>query len=157
MNGVLFSVILMILASHWIHLNTDSIHNYTIVRILAFPTLIPFLFPVPDLLFLLLRSNIRKVWIPEIFLKCYCLARKTPIRDGKTYNCKHQPYLFVVLWLACVSCVCVWLLTTCISSLLLFCGGVFLLFILKVITNRWCCWHALFSSYLTQIFYWNIS
>lgn len=90
---------LMILASHWIHLNTVSIRNYAIVRIVAFST---FLFLFCDLLFLLLWSNIRKVWIPEIFLKCYCIARKTAIRDGKTYNC-----------------------------------GVFLLFILKVITN--CC------------------
>ena len=129
---------LLILASHWTHLNTDSVHNYAIVRIE------PFL-PLSFSFFLifcssnLLWRNIRKVWIPEIFLKCYCIARKTPIRDGKTYNCKHQQllYLFVVLWLACGSCVCVWLLTICISSLLLFCGGVFLLFILKVITN--CC------------------
>lgn len=37
----------------------------------------------------------------------------------------------------CVLCVCLTLTYTCISSLQLFCGGVFLLFILKVITN--CC------------------
>ena len=38
-DRVLFSTILMILASHWIHLNVDSIRNYAIVRIVAFPTL----------------------------------------------------------------------------------------------------------------------
>ena len=47
--------------------------------------------------------------------------------------------VFVCGFVACLCVLCVFLpLTyTCISSLQLFCGGVFLLFILKVITN--CC------------------
>ena len=43
-DRVLFSIILMILASHWIHLNVDSIRNYAIVRIVAFSTLSFFFF-----------------------------------------------------------------------------------------------------------------
>jgi len=91
-SGLLWMVCyfqLMILASHWIHLNTDSTRNYATVRVVAFPTL-SFSFFLIFCSSNLLWLNIRKVWIPEIFLKCYFIARKTPIRDGKTYNCKHQ-------------------------------------------------------------------
>ena len=99
----------MILASHSIHLNADSIRNYTIVRIVAFPTLSFSFFLIFCSLLTMIKHqksvNIRN--IPEMLL--YCQENTNQRWENLQLQAPAVTVLilFVVLWLACVSCVCV--------------------------------------------------
>ena len=60
-----------------------------------------------NIIFLLIYHQTRKTGTPEIFLECYCVAIKKPIRDEKT---KPQARRLISLWfcglLACPDLCC---------------------------------------------------